>query len=99
MKAHFQKLRLLQHIQTFPDFGKVVISYCEAKFYLVINYNQINWSLKKLSSRDDANLHHDFPKSEALDPRIQASDVAHEMKIVGLQTFAEPLVDHGHRQG
>ena len=90
---------LLQHTQNFHGFGKLVISYRELKFCLVINFSAIKFRLGQLRSWYYAYLHHDFPETEALHPRIQTPDVAHEMKIVGIEALAEPLVNHGHRQG
>ena len=39
----------------------------------------------------------DFTVAAAFDAHIQAADLMHEMKLVGVQAFAQAFVDQGHR--
>ena len=38
-----------------------------------------------------------FAVAAAGDPHVQAADLMHEMELVGVQAFAQALVDQGHR--
>ena len=55
--------------------------------------------LGRMGARDDIDLEHDFPVSITLDADVRASEVPHEMEIIGLKAFAEPFVDQGHGNG
>ena len=47
-------------------------------------------------SWNNLNLEHDLTVSVAINASVRATDVAHEMKVIRLKTFADSLVDQGH---
>ncbi len=46
---------------------------------------------------NNLNLEHDLAVSVAIYASVQATEIAHEMKVIRLKTFAESLVDQGYR--
>ena len=50
-------------------------------------------------SRDNLHLEHDLAVTVAINPRIRAAQVAHKVKIIRIESFADPFVDQRHRYG
>jgi hypothetical protein len=53
--------------------------------------------LRLLNPRDYLDFEPHLTVAAAGDAHVQAADLVHEMKLVGVQAFAQALVDQGHR--